>query len=161
MNLFRVLINVMYVTYDQFVKDAVAKRGMFAAEPTKEMAKLRATYDATNRRMAEAIADAEFDKLLKAEGVSSYNPCKFLPFCASGIARPPPSGAPLRRGDCGATPGCAAPTRVAHLDPPPAHVRMYPYMYPYVRAAAHAALVPCARLAGATASRCDARCDVM
>ena len=82
MNLFRVLINVMYVTYDQFVKDAVAKRGMFAAEPTKEMAKLRATYDATNRRMAEAIADAEFDKLLKAEGVSSYNPCKFLPFCA-------------------------------------------------------------------------------
>ena len=82
MNLFRVLINVMYVTYDQFVKDAVAKRGMFAAEPTKEMAKLRATYDATNRRMAQAIADAEFDKFLEEEGVTSSNPCKFLPFCA-------------------------------------------------------------------------------
>jgi len=30
LNLFRVLMNVMFVTYDQFVKDAKRKRGMFA-----------------------------------------------------------------------------------------------------------------------------------
>lgn len=83
LNLFRVLINVMFVTMDQFHKDAKKKAGMWADEPTKENKKLRATYDATNRRMAAAIADAKFDELLIAEGKDNgCNPCACLPFCA-------------------------------------------------------------------------------
>ena len=86
LNLFRVLINVMFVSYDQFAADAKRKRGMFAETPTKEDEKLRATYDATNRRMAAALVDAKFDELLSSEGKTMHNPCRFLPgvgnFCA-------------------------------------------------------------------------------
>ena len=56
LNLFRVLINIMYVTYDQFVKQKKRGQGMFANKPTKADAKLRDTYDACNRRMAAALA---------------------------------------------------------------------------------------------------------
>lgn len=82
LNLFRVLINVMYVTYDQFAKDARAKRGIFSAKPSHGDMKLKETYDATNRRMCQAIVDARFDELLRTEGKTMHSICRVCPFCA-------------------------------------------------------------------------------
>lgn len=82
LNLFRVLINIMYVTYDQFVKQKKRGQGMFADKPTKADAKLRDTYDACNRRMAAALVDARLDQLLEEEGEDKHAVCSFLPFQA-------------------------------------------------------------------------------
>uniref|UniRef100_A0A7S4F895 CHK kinase-like domain-containing protein n=1 Tax=Chrysotila carterae TaxID=13221 RepID=A0A7S4F895_CHRCT len=66
LNLFRVLINIMFVTWTDFRKPHKNKTGIFAAEPTPKDAKLRATYDAVNRRCAASLVDAKFDELLKS-----------------------------------------------------------------------------------------------
>ena len=82
LNLFRVLINIMYVTYDQFVKQKKKKLGMFADEPTPGDAKLLETYEALNRRLVAALVDAEFEKFLEEEGEDRHHVCSFLPICA-------------------------------------------------------------------------------
>ncbi len=63
-NLWRMLINITYVTYTQFDKERKAGKGIFAKEPTKEDAKLKATYAAVNSRLAEALVDNKFDEII-------------------------------------------------------------------------------------------------
>jgi len=82
LNLFRVLINVMYVSYDQFAKDAKKKRGIYADKLSHSDVKLKETYDATNRRMCQALVDAKFDELLRTEGKTMHSVCRALPCCA-------------------------------------------------------------------------------
>ena len=81
LNLFRVLVNIMFVTYSDFRVSYRKKQGMFAPTPTPADAKMKETYDNVNRRLCASLVDAKFDELLQA-GANVHDCCSCCVLCA-------------------------------------------------------------------------------
>lgn len=64
LNLWRMVINVAFVCKTQFAKDRKAKTGMFSESPSEADVKLKATYDARNRRLVAALVDNNFQTII-------------------------------------------------------------------------------------------------
>ena len=71
LNLWRMVINVAFVCKTQFLKSSKAKTGMFSEAPSESDMKLKATYDARNRRLVAALVDNEFQTIIESAAKGS------------------------------------------------------------------------------------------
>jgi hypothetical protein len=79
----RVLINIIFVCFSDFAKQARKRTGMFADSPRHADSKLKATYDAINKRMSTAMVELKCVELLEEEGKrGSKGCCWCVPGCA-------------------------------------------------------------------------------